>query len=486
MNNTILAANTQEKSVFFFGGPEIYSKLIKSGIDKGDISRDNAGVTYVRPEHLGRVEKICLPYDIVPQLIDVSFDSIKKSDTLEYLKDKKSALLLQHGDVITEYNSIDKAIKAIDDSDEKKLTFEFVGEMTDRFLERNAYTRTQEILGINIKFIESIKSHMFGLRGLIALVAAPNCGKTVLVAQCITDALQNNPDMCAVFISLEMKKDSIIERMIRAEAQLTFKEMNLRSDIDRTEAIYNASQKIKSYGNRLAILGKEDCTTIDSKKVINLVNRVKSASGCSRSILVIDYLQIWPIDYEQINTKSELESDKWLMAQMQILQEIYIDDPAIIICEARKSAAGVSNRLTLADISGSARLGYGFEAALSINPYSDDDQLFHLGKKLLNIKGHALPRKAPNAEILIQVMREVLYRYGYAFSDLEMLKIREGDRFIELMTLDYRRNIFFSSKTKNDPRLPSFLNDLQTKYDFEKETEEEPKQQKSTKKTDPE
>lgn len=472
MNHSILSTNAQEKSVFLFGNTEIYSKLLKSGIAKADISRDGTEAIYVRPEYMAQIEKICLP-DIVPQLIDIPFDQIKKSDTLEYLKSKKSTLLLHHGDQIIEYAALDKAISAMDNTDEE-LIYEPLEDIIERVLERNAITRTKDILGLDIAFIESIKTHMFGLRGLIALVAAPNCGKTVLVAQCIVDALTNNPDACAIFISLEMKKDSIMERMIRAEAQLTFEDMNLRSPTDRTEDIARAAKKINNFSKRLVVLGKEDCKVIDSRKVINLVNKIKETSGCSRSILVIDYLQIWPIDYDQIKTKSELESDKWLMAQMQILQEIYIDDPAIIICEARKSAAGVSNRLTLADISGSARLGYGFEAALSINPYADDDQLFHLGKKLLNIKGNALPRKSTNAEILIQVLKEILFGYGYAFSDLEMLKIREGDRFIELMTLDYRRNLFFSAKTKNDEKLASFLRDLQAKYDFEKEPDEEP------------
>lgn len=485
MNNTIVPTNTQEKVVFFFGNAEIYSKLLKAGIAKADISTDDAGVTYVRPEHHGITDKICAPYGIVVQLMDGSFDSIKKSDTLEYLKAKKSALLLHHGDQITEYVSLDKAISKMDDSDNQELTYDPIETLCDNLRLRLADTRTKDILGLDVGFVESINTHMFGLRGLIALVAAPNCGKTVFVGQCITDALRSNPDTCAVFISLEMEKGKITERMARAEAELTFKEMNLKCDPEleytRTHLIENAIKTIESFGNRLVILGKENCKVIDSKKVINLVNKVKTDSGCSRSILVIDYLQIWPIDYDQIKSKSDLESDKWLMAQMQILQEIYIDDPAIIICEARKSAAGVSNRLTLADISGSARLGYGFEAALSINPYSDDDQLFHLGKKLLNIKGHTLPRKSPNAEILIHVMREVLYGYGYAFSDLEMLKIREGDRFIELMTLDYRRNIFFSAKTKNDDKLSDFLRDLEWKYNIEKEPEEEPKQRKSSK-----
>jgi len=395
MNNTILSTNTQEKVVFFFGNAEIYSKLIKAGIDKDDISTDNGGTTYVRPEHHGITDKICVPYGIAVHLMPGSFDAIKKSDTLEYLKAKKSALLLHHGDQITEYVSLDKAISKMDDADKKKLTYSRIKSLGGNLRIRLADTRTKDILGLNVKFVESISTHMFGLRGLIALVAAPNCGKTVFVGQCITDALRNNPDTCAVFISLEMEKDKIMERMVRAEAQLTFKEMNLKCDPkeeqDRARLIESAIEKIESFDSRLAILGKEDCTVIDSKQVINLVNSIKADSGCSRSILVIDYLQIWPIDYDQIKSKSDLESDKWLMAQMQILQEIYIDDPAIIICEARKSAAGVSNRLTLADISGSARLGYGFEAALSINPYSDDDQLFHLGKKLLNIKGHTLP-----------------------------------------------------------------------------------------------
>lgn len=478
MNNTILSHESQEKSVFLFGNKEIYLKLIKSGIAKGDISTDGTEAIYVRPEHFAQVEKMCLPLDIFPQLIDIPFDSIKKSDTLEYLKAKKSALMLHHGDQIVEHASLTKAIDALDEKALNDLEHEPLENIVDRYIERNTQTRTQDILGLDVPFIESIRTHMFGLRGLIALVAAPNCGKTVLVAQCITDALKNNPDCCAVFISLEMKKESIIERMIRAEAGLTFKEMNLKSPIDRSEEIAQAAQRIKSYGNRLVILGKEECEKIDSHQVIRLVNKVKEASGCSRSILVIDYLQIWPINYDEIKTKSDLEADKWHMAQMQILQKIYIDDPAIIICEARKSASGVVNRLTLGDISGSARLGFGFEAALSINPYSDDEQLFQLGKKLLHLKATDLPRKSNNGEILIRIMREVLYGYGYAFSDLEMLKIREGDRFIELMTLDFRRNIFFSSKTKNDERLASLVRDLHSKFDVEKETDEE----KTTKK----
>jgi replicative DNA helicase len=78
----------------------------------------------------------------------------------------------------------------------------------------------KKLLGLRTQFIEEFNFHLLGLRGLNLLAAAPNTGKTALTVQLGIDAVLTEPDVCFVYVSLEMSADEIFRRMILSLAEI--------------------------------------------------------------------------------------------------------------------------------------------------------------------------------------------------------------------------------------------------------------------------
>ena len=454
MNDSIISSSNQaynaENCIFVFADKEIYFKLLAEGIAKEDISLDGTDAFYVRIEHFPLVEKICLPYDIHPQIMNINFDKMRREDLMSHLLTKRDALMKNYGDHISECKHLDIVLASLEEEKLTELQYEPLDDIVNRVSDRIQRTRLQDIIGLRIdsKFIRHVNTHMFGLRGIIGLTAAPGCGKSILAAQMIIDALKHNKNCCAIFVSLEMSKEDIVERMIRYLAKLTFQQMNLKTENDFTAQTLSAIVEFKEYSERLIVLGDKECRNITSTNITNLVNKLKNRSGCTRSILVIDYLQVWPIDSSELKSKSDIDIDKWLMSQMLKLQELYTEDPAIIICESRKPStqSGKSWGSELADISGSSRFSYAFQAFMTLQPLNDIE-LLKLGERL----GYSFTggKKDDDGNLFLEVFKFILKQNEICLTNLHLIKARNMITFTELLALDHLRNKFSSARQEN-------------------------------------
>lgn len=319
--------------------------------------------------------------------------------------------------------------------------------------------RGKKHLGLCVKTISEFNDKMLGLRKLILLAAAPNVGKTALTIQLAEEILLTEPDACLVYVSLEMDAEEIFTRMNLYLSGLSFNTYVLGSQQAESESEYqnfftqeelrkidNAVKEIEQIGDRLQIIDMSSCTYFSADIIIEYVNRLKDKTGCQRAIVVIDYLQVWPLPLEA-RFSSDIEADKWRIGEIKKIRDslnTINQDPVIVISEARKpSDSGNAWAGGLADVMGSARGTYTPDAVLLLNLLSDE-KLKDLwkDKKMPEIsskwEGVDIGKAKDDSKI-----RNFLAHHGIAFCSLEMPKGRDGmKKFSILLAFNFHSNKF--------------------------------------------
>ncbi len=318
-----------------------------------------------------------------------------------------------------------------------------VQQMLDRY-------RGQQYLGLCLQTLPIFNEKLLGLRKLMLLAAAPNVGKTALIVQMVIDALQTNPDACAVFLSLEMPARDIVTRICCHLSGLPYKtfvfgsQKQNRSDSpggyfteSEINAIQQANQTLQSIGDRLQILDTESCPRVDARNVIQHIERLKEKTGCHRVFVAIDYLQVWPVS-SSVNRSSELEIDKWRIGEMKKIRDAMNDDPVIVISEARKPGSSKESwGGDLSDIMGSARGSYTPDVVMLFQEMTPTDLAKAYASRLgQNNQFASFVHQA-------QAFLENSASRGESLRSLSIPKARDGmDRFQTIVHFDYRRNTF--------------------------------------------
>ena len=189
--------------------------------------------------------------------------------------------------------------------------------------------RGKKYLGLCVKTITDFNEKMLGLRKLILIAAAPNVGKTALTIQIANEILLEQPDACLVYVSLEMNAEEIFTRMNLYLSGLTYNTYVLGSlqSEDRTDyqnfftenelnKIDYATKEIEKIGDRLQIIDVDSGTLFSADTIIDYVERLKRQTGCHRAVVVIDYLQVWPIP-PGTRFSSDIEADKWRIGEIK-------------------------------------------------------------------------------------------------------------------------------------------------------------------------
>lgn len=245
-------------------------------------------------------------------------------------------------------------------------------DLRKKFNDKLEEYRGKKYIGLCQKTLPEIDDKLLGLRKMILLAAAPNCGKTTLTIQLALDILRNHPEACLIYFSLEMSELDIYSRLHCNVAKMTWKRFMLgTSDIhhdvfftsEELSRMNESSKTIDEFGNRLQIIDTTRAPSIDSARAIAFINEVKSKTGSTRVIVVIDYLQVWPMPDNV--SKSDLEADKWRIGELKKIRDAINEDPLIIISEARKPNNGAPEwGSDMSDVMGSARATYTPDAVM--------------------------------------------------------------------------------------------------------------------------
>lgn len=309
--------------------------------------------------------------------------------------------------------------------------------------------RGQKYIGLCQKRIPILDDSLLGLRKLILLAAQPNVGKTALTIQLSLDIIRNNPDACMVYFSLEMTARDILIRMCCHLAQMDYQTFVLGSgNQDRSidpdayfaakelERIEHAKKELLKFGDRIQIIDSNMNPFIDSRAAINYINTIKEKTGCSRVIVIVDYLQVWPIN-GNLRFSSENEIDKWKVGEIKKIRDAINDDPIIVISEARKPSnkeGGWGD--DMADVMGSARGTYTPDVVMLMSQLSDKALVEYAKKKGMKIEGHTNEDQA-------NYIQQILSNQGKAVCRLKAPKVRDGmKRFNITLEYSFHRNTF--------------------------------------------
>lgn len=382
--------------------------------------------------------------------------------SLEALQDGRQ--LLAH---IEEINRLQNQIDRIEQEEKiAKIPHEYnvlpIIPIKDRISSHNdmlSQYRGKKYLGLRVKTIEELNENLKGLRKLILLAAAPNVGKTALTIQLAQEVLSVEEDACLVYISLEMTSDEIFTRTNLCLSGLDFNTFVLGKEqienedggqplfsTDELRKIEESTKHLEQIGDRLQIIDLSTCPTLNSDIVINYIERLKTQTKCSRAIVIIDYLQVWPIP-QGLRFSSDIEADKWRIGEIKKIRDAINkinQDPIIVISEARKPASNDDSwGNDLSDVMGSARGTYTPDAVLLLSAIQPA-QLKKLWEKMkmpdITYKGEENEPDDPKDPSNI---KGFLAHHGIAICNLKMPKARDGmKKFNILLAFHFYKNKF--------------------------------------------
>jgi replicative DNA helicase len=261
----------------------------------------------------------------------------------------------------------------------------------DEYQTRLAVYRGRDFLGLRTG-MQQLDERTLGLRGLMMLGAMPNVGKTALVLQLGVDVVKNNPDACFLMVSLEMGQHDLYTRIHCNLAEMDYKTLvfgakelagqagDAMFTTEQLQRLDFASTWVAQNGHRIRILDRETLgPQITTSSILAALKALKTECGASRALIALDYLQLVPIP-NGVAGESDLEADKY---RVRVAQDIVagtrtdanpVGDALLVISEARKPpSGGRSWGEALADLMGSARLGYAADAVFLYRRMNDDE-----------------------------------------------------------------------------------------------------------------
>lgn len=281
-------------------------------------------------------------------------------------------------------------------------------------LKRLSANRGGKPLGLRLGAMPKLDQAISGLRGLMVLAAAPNVGKTALAVQMGLDAVQSDPDTCFLFLSLEMQRQEIINRLFCNLTCMDWSRLVLGpskgefSDEER-EALEKAHGQLADLGKRIMILDAANFPEPTVEGALAWLAELKAVSGCTRALILVDYLQVFPLPQDvrqERGITSDLDVDRWRIGAMKELRDLS-GEAVLVISEMDKPAGKESWPLRLSGITGSARSIYTPDMVFLMQSLNEEECALELGGN---------PNEA----------RATLKRLGMTFNRLVIAKGRDG------------------------------------------------------------
>lgn len=325
------------------------------------------------------------------------------------------------------------------------------------YLKKNLeQSRGKEYLGLCQKTLPELDEKLSGLRKLLILAAAPNAGKTALTNQLVIDVLKAHPEACAIYFSLEMTEEDVLIRFLCNQTQIDYRTFVMgrnakNGDLkggkffneEDLKRISEAEEFLKGLSNRLQVIDKKQCPLLTSTQAIAYIEEVKAKTGCNRAIVVIDYLQVWPLN-PQGKFFNENEIDKWRIGEALKIRNALNGDPIIVISEARKPQGEDKWGGSMSAVMGSARNTYSPDGVLLLSTLDFQDILAIWdtdGQISKHRKKSALVQKNPEAEV--EKLMEYLEIKKISLLRLDLAKGRDGmEKFSTILEFHYQKNVF--------------------------------------------
>ena len=354
--------------------------------------------------------------------------------------------------------TLQSEIENLSSETSSKFSFVLMKERLEGLEKKLRQYRGKKYLGLCQKTLKEIDENLLGLRKFILLAAAPNVGKTAMTIQWGLDVLKNHDDACLVYFSLEMSASDILIRMLCNLSEVNYqtfvfgngkqeRELDPSAHFDSSELakIDLAKKAMEAIGDRLQIIDYSQSPYLSAQLAISIINQLKERTMAKRVIVIIDYLQVWPLQKNQ-RFSNEIEADKWRIEEIKKIRDAINDDPVIVISEARKPSQNEEIwGGDLSDVMGSARGTYTPDVVMLFSQIPPKTlRKLWLSKKLPEI----MPSEEQD-EILDEnekkgeAIASFLANHGISICKLKIPKCRDAmKRFTLLIAFYFRKNLF--------------------------------------------
>jgi hypothetical protein len=295
--------------------------------------------------------------------------------------------------------------------------------------------RGGDLLGLAQRTLKTLDAATLGLRGFILLAGSASTGKSALALQLALDALQEHPELCALYVSLEMSRWDVLGRAKCSLAGVDWKTLVFGSvkgatttssaifRADELVALRDAGAKLEGFGRRMRILDERNFPEPSLDKVIQELVDLRARTGARRALVVVDDLAAWPAP-----------DDVTRVGQLKSLRDALDGDPVIVVCEAKRGMDGSSG---YPDGLGTARGARTADIVLVLRSLTDPELAGAL-KTTRERDGRVEvdPQKLAEA-------KDALRGQGKAYVRLEIAKGRDGVQKTAFdLTHWYRRSRF--------------------------------------------
>jgi hypothetical protein len=304
-----------------------------------------------------------------------------------------------------------------------RLAVDELAELKDRLNK----LRGCERVGLTQDVLPELDEALLGLRGLNLVAGPPGTGKTSFAVELGLGALEGDKESAVILLSLEQTRWEHLSRNLAYLSNLDWKTVTMgsqgcRMGRDREErafftphdyeALQHGETRLRRIGGRFLILDDDNFPAPTAEKILREVANIKEKTGATKVLLIVDYLQLWPIPLETLKALgSDLDRDKWQIGELKKLKNLMgTEDAVAAISEAKKD--DWKSSLGMASVMGSARGTYTPDVVMVIQPLSAEE--------------HAPKAKKEDKEKEGQAKLDELVDKGIALIRLRIVKGRDG------------------------------------------------------------
>ena len=303
----------------------------------------------------------------------------------------------------------------------------------ERRLER---WRGRRAVGLCQKTLPWLDEATGGLRGLAVLAAPPRAGASALALQIAIDAVRHDPQVCCLFVSLQMDRWSLLSRVKSRFAQLDWRHLVFGSAPDRgqggrdacfgeeeSERLRQAEGELKRWGGRVRAIDAGDAPCPSTGLVLAELARLKARTETARALVVVDNLQFWPADRGGPAREGDAGNDRRRLLDMRAICDAD-DGYAGLVLSAIRTRNPIGGAMWSAEpadiLANPAGIGEVADLTLLLRPV-DDNELADITFGETRTWGGKPPGAAEmNAE------RKVLANKGISYQRLSLVKGRDG------------------------------------------------------------
>lgn len=183
----------------------------------------------------------------------------------------------------------------------------------------------------------SLDRHLFGLqRGTLTIIgAATSTGKSNFVCQLTNNVIKK--DKKVLFVSLEMRKKQIVDRLVIMNSQLNAKEFSTHPKEQNKDAVCAGYGDLHNAGTNLFL---SDERNLNALEIQSIARQIKAQEGLD--LIVIDYLQ-------NISIPPVKEGMNYAKSVALVLKQIFnmaldLDTPIILVSQLNRGFANRKER----------------------------------------------------------------------------------------------------------------------------------------------